>query len=119
MTISRSRQKRIRKQSKTIPLKGNGTDSGKYYRCWNCGFICDIGRDTLGDQDTRNGMRSKAFAPRSFPTEAADHKSIVGGVEIAHTSCKLGSDGTPAGLREDFKPVVSGGCPFCGTLNWK
>ena len=41
--------KRLRKEKRTIPIRGIWEDKGKYFRCWNCGFVCDSQRDSLGD----------------------------------------------------------------------
>jgi hypothetical protein len=29
------------------PVLGKGDDHRKYYRCWNCGFVCNVTRDKL------------------------------------------------------------------------
>jgi len=57
---------RIRKESRTIPLygspeRGNGLDDGRYFRCWNCGFICNIDRDALGGPESRDGLSYEDF----------------------------------------------------------
>lgn len=43
-----------RHDSKTIRMKysginGTAGDNGRYYRCWNCSYICKVGRERLGD----------------------------------------------------------------------
>ena len=51
------------KQRFTNSLSGGGVrgcndDSGRYYRCWHCGSICDIERETLDYGDhTRAGVK--------------------------------------------------------------
>lgn len=38
---------RLPKDKRTIRLRGSLDDDGRYFRCWNCGFICDSQRDVL------------------------------------------------------------------------
>lgn len=39
---------RLARRSRTLPIFGRGDDKGRYFRCWNCGFICDSQRDDHG-----------------------------------------------------------------------
>ena len=62
----RYRKSRIPKDSRTIPIygdpiKGDGNNDGKYYKCWNCGFVCDVDRDALGDGQSRDGVAINEF----------------------------------------------------------
>ena len=40
--------KKLRGDKKTIRIRGVKEDTNKYFRCWNCGFVCDSQRDSLG-----------------------------------------------------------------------
>jgi len=73
-------------------------ENSRYYRCQNCGFICDKERDTLSD---RSGIRTLGVYLVS-----EDNKKIYE------------EDGVTPILLEDSYWVVSG-CPFCGTGSWK
>ena len=37
----------LSKEKKTHTVLGAQEDSGKFFRCWNCGFICNVTRDRL------------------------------------------------------------------------
>lgn len=37
------------KRKRAKPMKGEWEDDGVYYRCVNCGFICKLGRDGVGE----------------------------------------------------------------------
>jgi len=52
---TRPSKRRLPKRSRTRPVYGKGDDKGRYFRCWNCGFICDKERDELGDADSDAG----------------------------------------------------------------
>ena len=145
---------RIRKESRTIllygdPDRGNGLDDGRYYRCWNCGFICNIDRDALGGQESRDGISYEAFTldtdpslnsisrlGGSFSPSTISPKERVGGTTERGTGfigrlaimsgnpsfITLAIGNTIDGIQLEpyyIKPVVNSGCPFCGSLNWK
>lgn len=40
---------RLPRKKKTNRLPGAFEDDGKYYKCWNCGFICNATRDEVGE----------------------------------------------------------------------
>ena len=52
---TRPHKRKLTKRSRTIPVYGEGADKGKYFRCWNCGWICNVDRDELGDSDSSSG----------------------------------------------------------------
>lgn len=81
-------QRRLRRDKRTLSLYGEKDDGGKYYRCWNCGFICNIERDQLAQGNY-------------------DHGGVV-------TAAFTDTD-----LTTSYKPVVTGGCAFCGCRNYK
>lgn len=107
------------KRSRTIPLKGNsirgdGEDYGKYFKCWNCGWICNVDRDALG------GAESEANITPTGYTQLDQY-----GNEVYHC---FGAAGSTQSICEDaggiwtstrYKPVVNSGCPACGSPNWR
>lgn len=110
---------RIPKESRTLPIYGHpdhgeGEDAGKFYRCWHCGFVCDVDRDALGGPDSRNGVTATAYAQVDQYGDTAYH--CVGAHGDDQTTCEA-RGGTWSSTR--YKPVVNSGCPFCGTLNWR
>ena len=52
---TRPHKRKLAKRSRTLPVYGEGADKGKYFRCWNCGWICNVDRDELGDSDSSAG----------------------------------------------------------------
>ncbi len=55
-------EERLPKQKKTIRLRGEKDDTGKWYQCWNCGFPCKSDREIIqtGDQG-RSGVTTSTF----------------------------------------------------------
>lgn len=125
--------RQLRGDSKTIPLegnrdRGNGEDAGIWYKCWNCGFICKEGRDSLGGSESRSGVVLEDFV------ETPDRMG-VDGKNGNHNSYQLCFDG----LINHFHVVMandsggnpkkpyhalrvsesSSGCPFCHSKNWR
>lgn len=124
MTYFRRREtRRLKKRSRTIPLKGFGRDEGRYFRCWNCGFICDVERDSLGGAASLDGVDHVNYSVPTYgavPNEEGSGLSVLGGnIEHFHVSSELDSSGNPKKPLHQFQVTITGGCPFCGTLNWR
>lgn len=110
---------RIRKDSRRIAvfgdsIRGDGLDAGKWYRCWNCGFMCNSDRNALGDSQARDGIVLKDYAQ-----VRDDHRGdlILGkGLIISEND----SEGNPKTVKNALMVSESSyGCPLCGTLNWR
>jgi len=109
----------ISKQSRTIPIHGHadygeGKDADRYFHCWNCGFICDVDRDALGGPADRANITTEAYTQKDQYGETAYH--CQGAAGATQTICEA-AGGTWSSTR--YIPVVSSGCPMCGTLNWR
>ena len=120
------------------------SDEGKYFRCWNCGFICNVERDTLGaNLRSRDGSEYyDQYYPQSTQgsrsettdyqlsleglTESENDSSPRAGIAFARLAMLRGgaiamessADGTPKPIRLTYEPKTEGGCPFCGTTNY-
>ena len=116
---------KTKKQSRTLPVRGNpyrgarsphavGEDYGRYFRCWNCGFPCDSERDSLGGSESRANVKATAYTQEDEYGEDASHCQVKAGA--TETVCEA-AGGTWSSSR--YEPVVTSGCPFCGTLNWR
>lgn len=122
--ISRSR---IKRQARTIPLhgddeRGNGLDHGTWFRCWNCGFICSVDRDSLGGAESRDGVTPLNYTVPVHGAETAIPNSGIarlGGPSPLTVALKVDDLGQTQTIETRFAPEVSGGCPFCGSLNWR
>jgi hypothetical protein len=83
-----------------------GDDENRYYRCWNCGFRgVDIRRDELGDgRGWEVGEVQEISYDRFLTIESGFNPYVAQGI---------GNRGI--GLMS----IITGGCPSCGTKNWK
>lgn len=126
MRYSQARnRRRLPSRSRTIPIKGHidrgeGEDHGKYFKCWHCGFICDVDRDELGDEQTRSGDSALDYPVEVNTYDYLGRIAVLGG-SINHHEIALLKDSTgeAVSVRHSFKSDVTGGCPFCGTKNWR
>ena len=129
------------KQARTIPVRGKGDDAGKWFKCWNCGFICNIDRD-----DSSGGYAGDNHTEfiRTAPAEGVDDRMLVfDSPPFYHTLmeaslCSTTIETDEIGLvpldeytmieeecsdsltiRHEFESDITKGCPFCGTTNWR
>ena len=117
--------RKTRKQSRTLPVKGRGEDEGKYFRCWNCGFVCDKDRDKLGDGESRSGVVVEEFVVSNelgyqFGDDPLDSKITLESVGFHDEVLpRASSDGTAREVKHDQEGTAASGCPMCGSLNWR
>lgn len=117
---SRARKRKLRKESRTIPIFGKGDDAGKYFHCWHCGFTCDKDRDELGDSSTRGGDGHLDALDHISDTGGDAPRAVLGGCTgHYHVAPLIGPDSVPTVVRHTFKSDVSRGCPSCGSTNWR
>ena len=116
---------RIAKDSRRIqlwgdPIRGDGQDFGKWFRCWNCGFICNSERDALGDSQSRDGRVHKDYAQNPDPG-TVQKQATLGGPSNVFVASEQDSGGTAKGVRNAImvSSSASSGCPLCGSLNWR
>lgn len=124
----------LRKRSRTKPIYGTGDDEGKYYRCWNCGFVCDASRDKLGDGEAGDNHTASStgdslylagvrpYGKRSHLYVGLEDQCCLGGpIGHYHTAMRLRAEGSTyvENVVHDLKSNVTHGCPFCGTTNWR
>lgn len=120
---SQYRKRKLPKDSRTIPLpgakdRGNGEDFGTYFRCWNCGWICNLNRDSLGDSQGGSGEGYLDNGSDNMSGSAGAF-SVMEEIGNESISLELAADGTPKNIAHVFESVISGGCPLCGSKNWK
>ena len=119
----RHRSQKPPKRSRTIPVygdpvRGDGRDANDLYRCWYCGQINSITRQTLGDADSPSGAVYDDYSGNPLGTTPGT--ATLGGVGHTFVAQKNGSDGNPTGVTNAIKMSNSGsGCSHCGTLNWR
>ena len=112
MAYASKRPPRLRRQARTLPMVGKGDDEGRYYRCWNCGFVCDKERDTLG------GPHDSAGLAHSVDPETDTNYRFVA-PQAVFTGRQVDFNGDPVVVPRTYHATVTAGCPFCGTKNWR
>ena len=119
MNDSHYKKTRIPKDSRTIPIqgnryRGNGIDFGVLYRCWNCGVIDRTDREALGGPRSSDGVSHTDYYVESDP--GLDNTIRL---KSSFVLMEKGADGEAKEVTLSFKSVISTGCWFCGTLNWR
>lgn len=143
------RTRKLRGNSRTLPVRSrdnytesNGVDdrgdTGKYFRCWNCGFVCNSDRDELGDKDSKAAVSTQIYDQKY----SSDNENTTDGstrqigspihgdndgvpllkmltLRSGHVIHKKDAAGDNVKIRHNWEPKVTGGCPFCGTRNWR
>ena len=115
----RHRSRKVRSDSRTIPLwgakdRGDGEDHDRYWKCWHCGFTCDVQRDELGDSESRTQINMKADA---LVDDVGDSTGYCFGAAGTNQTLCEANGGTWTTSR--FEPEVTTGCRFCGSKNWR
>jgi len=125
------KQRKIPKESRTLPvyghpIRGDGLDHAKWYRCWNCGWLCNSDRDALGDSQSRSGVSHKDYAQQ--PDPGYSYPEGEAGISKKNQTAVLGDalmagesehDGSPKSVKNAIMVSSPRGCPLCGTLNWR
>lgn len=58
--------------------RGNGLDADRYWRCANCGWICKLGRDSLGGTASISGSYPNDYVVKEDPTaQNADPRNAL------------------------------------------
>jgi len=115
----------LRHDARTCPLSpARWEDEGRYFRCWNCGMICDVQRDALGGSEDRGGTNSE-FVKDTYPDYSGwqDYFDVKKPTLIRGSShsvmCRLDASGDVVAPRLSYSPTVESGCSFCGSRNWR
>jgi hypothetical protein len=134
MSYFRARKsKKLPRRARTIPLKGhpvrgNGEDHGKWFRCWVCGQRCNVDRDELGDSESRHGKgyEDTVISPHVTPQTG---NSLDGGLyrlqgrttKNIHVMVETDRNGDALKPNPHAISVKDSGtgCPFCHSLNWR
>lgn len=118
MIYTRPTKQRLPRRARTIPLKGS--ESGKWFKCWNCGFICNEDRDdssgsTAGDNHTDFHSPSLGFVENGDE----DRMLTLDGPDFYHTILAQNADGTAKTIVHEHQSNVTKGCPMCGSTNYR
>ena len=129
--------RRLPKEKRQIPIFGSTAyisgqvaedQSNKFYRCWNCGFLCNTSKDKLGDgvgyyvtdapETYYNNNGSAAF---QYPCSNASLNAAMIMVTTVSTPrlIKLDNVGNPLTVKHNNYEVITSGCPACGCRAYK
>lgn len=116
--FTKPRSSSLNRESRTIPIHTIPVpgSNDELFRCWNCGYVCNVATDTLGGSSDRNGLSySDAYSP-SYGNTAA----VLGGdLGMRLAALAQNADGTDKTVVNSKKVDADSGCPLCGTLNWR
>ena len=109
---------RLPKKKRRIALPGSFEDSGKWVRCWNCGFIVNVDRD-LGNPEKAGNFETVQILEAVSPVGSGNDPSIGLDVLDQVGTCvkNLSGDIAPDSYYTPRVPQVSRGCPLCGCGN--
>jgi hypothetical protein len=109
-----------RNPARTIPIPGYGDDAGRWFRCWNCGFICDSERDLI-DPTGQRGVEVVEYSLTSAESRLIEPGvyAHAGGPFVVGVTMRLDSDGSYTAPNRLYRRSVTGGCPSCGIKNWR
>jgi len=114
-----ARTKKLPKVSRTLPVYGRGEDAGRYFRCWNCGFVCDIKRDALGGSDSASGDNHTDYAVQA----GSDYRAGIGPRPVGTLDVMLhyhvAIRNSANAVYHHHKTNITSGCSFCGCTNWR
>lgn len=110
---------RTPRKKRAMPLYGEGDDAGKYYRCWNCGFINNIDVATVGEGKGNSNavLEYDGLTPGSYGTGDCVNLTL----DNLHSIALMRSDSSGNPIQPDAPryTVITGGCRFCGCMNYR
>ena len=121
------RRTSVPKERRTIAVRSYGEDSGKEYRCWYCGWLCVVGRDSFGGAP--HGAVYTKLGLDGVTSKGNPHNPIFGTPNTYSldnrlpgklTSILMKLDGSGDEVQINYVTSFSSvGCPGCGTMVWK
>ena len=109
-------QRTIRGRKRTVTIPGSFEDSGKWLRCWNCGFPVNVDRDLGGSTDQSGNYETEVYLDAVSPAGSGDSPIIgMDTLGMVGPIIENGADDEP--ITDYYTPripLVSHGCPLCG-----
>jgi len=117
-------RRKLPQEKRTIPVWGadlpDAKQSGILFTCWNCGFLCNITRDELGDgvgYIVTDEIRIKT--PRLGTGDIKDLSLSIDPFQAGVHLMQLDPSGAPVTILRQMTQKVFAGCPRCGCKNYK
>lgn len=125
--FSKYSTKKLPKRNRTRVVRGAREDTNKFYYCQICGFVTNIERDTLnGGEMTSDGLIVEDFVEEvniREPFTGFDDTIVLDNIEdskiLFHLIDDYSLDGVVKDSHHSLTSKVIGGCPMCGSKNWK
>jgi hypothetical protein len=95
---------------------GGVKEANRYYHCRNCGFIVDSQKVSTGDG---SGAYSQIYTVAAEGTYFDQRLYIDGPLMLGTLVVDYSADGNVLPVKRETEMTVSGGCPLCGSRNWK
>lgn len=119
----RTRKNRLPKEFRVkLIVDETDTDNGSFYHCGNCNFVCNDKQDSLGGSKSGDAIGRTDFTIQSAGIISGDAKTAVSllvNIPESMASLAVDSSGNPKTVVHHHVAAVSGGCPFCGSKNWR
>ena len=111
----------VPKRKRSIKIAGSGEDDGKWYRCWNCGFINNVDRNLTGDG---NGNAYEiGVIPSTYPNGQTSHGDtgtpLSINMNLHGRFVMLNTTGLIFSERHNVGSYAERGCSFCGCENYR
>jgi hypothetical protein len=113
---------KLQKHRRSRLLPGRFEDQGKWYKCWNCGFIFDITKIGVGrgsgitiTDPPYEDMERDDTIDGGVPQDAI--QATIDAVPMFGTLIKTPLDGEIVNYYTPRKAAAGSGCAFCGTRN--
>lgn len=108
---------RLPREKRTIRIHGSFEDSGRYQRCWNCGFVVDMTR--IGGSGN-GGATTVSYSIPSMIESGKGDKVLSIAMDTLNALGVLmenGPSGDPREVPEHVMSEIVAGCPSCGCSN--
>lgn len=115
MKFTKPTTTRLPKEARSIPYKVRGDED--LWTCWNCGFKCNSDRDD--SSRLKAGDNHTVSCTPAFGGDGLDGMIIPTEVGKECVLLEQNADGENVTINHIFTSVVTKGCPFCGTTNYK
>jgi hypothetical protein len=111
------------RKKRALPLYGEGEYKGKLYRCWNCGFINNADRAQVANT-FQGGDRVQVFETDDMAPIAiglSDTRYLMLTLDALHSINIMQTDANGIVLSPQVSAgaTITGGCSFCGCMNYR